>query len=130
LGHVTAKNQNELWALQLAIEELVKVIHVLAENQPQPIQLSLEDQMNVFEERVDTVSSAIKSLHNRKLTIDYLSNDQMVKLDNSINETATADGFTLLSKQVSDLSRLKHLTRGKIITVLLFCTNVAIMFRN
>jgi hypothetical protein len=47
LGHVTARNQNEIRAVQLAKEELVKVIHVLAESQPQIIQLSLEDQMSI-----------------------------------------------------------------------------------
>jgi hypothetical protein len=40
------------------------VIHFLAESQPQLIQLSQEDQMSVFEERVDTVTSAIKSVVN------------------------------------------------------------------
>jgi hypothetical protein len=35
LGHVTAKIQNEFWALQSAMEELVKMVHVLAESQPQ-----------------------------------------------------------------------------------------------
>jgi hypothetical protein len=52
LEHFTARNQNEIRAMQLAIEELVKVIHILAENHPQLIQLSLEDQMRVFEDRV------------------------------------------------------------------------------
>jgi hypothetical protein len=35
LGHITARNQNEIRAMQLAMEELGKVIHVLAESQPQ-----------------------------------------------------------------------------------------------
>jgi hypothetical protein len=107
LGHVTARNKNEIRAMELAMEELGKLIHFLAESQPQLVQLSLEDQMSGFEERVDTMTSAIKSLHERKLALDYLSNDQMVKLYNSINETATADGFTLLPKQVSDLFQIE-----------------------
>jgi uncharacterized protein (DUF2344 family) len=77
---ITARNQYEIRAMQLAMEELVKVVHVLAENQPQLIQLSLEDQMSILEDRVDTVTRAIKFLHGRKLEIDYLSDDQMVKL--------------------------------------------------
>jgi hypothetical protein len=52
----------------------------------------------MFEDRVDTVTGAIKQLHDRKLAIDYLSNDQMVKLYESINKTATAEGSTLLPK--------------------------------
>ena len=63
--------------------------------------------MSVLEEKIDTVTSAIKSLHDRKLAIDYLSNDQMVKLYNSINETAKADRFTLLPKLVSDLFQIE-----------------------
>ena len=49
LEHITARNQNEIRVMQLAMEELVKVIHVLAENQPQLTQLSLEDQISIFE---------------------------------------------------------------------------------
>jgi hypothetical protein len=49
LGQVTAKNQ----------KDLVKVIHVLAESQPQLIQLALDDQLSIFEDRIDTVISAI-----------------------------------------------------------------------
>ena len=49
LGHVTAKNQNEIRALQTAMEDLFKVIHILAESRPLLIQLALEDQMCVFE---------------------------------------------------------------------------------
>jgi hypothetical protein len=63
--------------------------------------------MSIFEDRVYTITSAIKSLHDRKLALDYLSNDQMVKLYNSINETATAEWFTLLPKQVSDLFQIE-----------------------
>jgi hypothetical protein len=58
---------------------LVKIIHVLAESQPQLIQLALDDQLSLFKDRLDTVTSAIKQLHDRNLALDYLSNDPMVK---------------------------------------------------
>jgi hypothetical protein len=84
--------------------------------------------MSVLEDRVDTVTCAIKSLHNRKLAIDYLSNDQMVKLYNSTKETATTDGFTLLPKQVSDLFQIKtfYLSQNNDIAIILHlpCINV------
>jgi hypothetical protein len=43
LGQVTSKYQREIWALQSAMEEWVKVKHVLEEGQPQLIQLALDD---------------------------------------------------------------------------------------
>ncbi len=54
------------------MEELVKVIHVLAESQPQLIPLALDDQLILFEDSIGTVTSAIKQLHDTKLAIDYL----------------------------------------------------------
>ena len=42
-GQVTSKYQREIWALQSAMEEWVKVRHALAESQPQLIQLALDD---------------------------------------------------------------------------------------
>jgi hypothetical protein len=52
-------------------------------------------------------ASAIKQLHDRKLAIDYLFNDQMMKLYKSINETATAEGYNVLPKQ-NEISGLKQ----------------------
>jgi hypothetical protein len=89
------------------MEELVKVVHVLAKSQAQLIQLSLEDQTSVFEDMIDTVTSAIKHLQGRKLAIDYLSKDQMVMLYNSINDTAMAERLTQLPQQVSDLFQIE-----------------------
>jgi hypothetical protein len=43
------------------MEELSKVCNDLVESQPQLIQLSLEDQMSVFEDRIDLVTSKIES---------------------------------------------------------------------
>jgi hypothetical protein len=46
----------EIWALQVAMEELVKVKHVLAESQTQLIQLSLFNQLRMFEDQKDTMN--------------------------------------------------------------------------
>jgi hypothetical protein len=57
------------------VEELVKVMHVLAESHPQLTHLALDNQFSVIEGRIDTVASTIKQLHDRKLAINYLSDD-------------------------------------------------------
>ncbi len=89
------------------MEELVKVIHVLAESEPQLIQIALDNQLSMFEERIYTITCAIKHLHDRNLARDYLSSDQMVSLYKSINEAATVEGYILLLKQVSDLVQIE-----------------------
>jgi hypothetical protein len=61
----------------------------------------------LIEDRIGTVTSAIKQLHDIKLALGYLSNDQMVKLYDSIKKTAIAEGFMLLPKQVSDLFQIE-----------------------
>jgi hypothetical protein len=81
------------------MEELAKVIHLLAVCQPQLMQLGLSDQLCLFVDKIDTATSAIKELHDRKLAIDYISNDQMVKLIGSINQASTAEWFTMLHKK-------------------------------
>ena len=58
-------------------------------------------------DQLETVTSAIKQLHARKLAIDYLCNDQMVKLYESINQPATAEGYTSLPKQESYLFQVE-----------------------
>jgi hypothetical protein len=58
-GLVTTKNLKERWALQALMEEQLKVMHVLAESQPQLIQLVLDDQLIMFEYRIDNLTSAI-----------------------------------------------------------------------
>jgi soluble P-type ATPase len=71
---------------------IVKVQPVLEKSQAHLIQLVLDDQLKMFEVMIDTVTSAIKQLHDIKLAIEYLSNDQMVKLCELINQTAIAKG--------------------------------------
>jgi hypothetical protein len=44
------------------MEELLMVIHILAESQPLLIQLELQDQMSFLEDKVDTVTGAIKHM--------------------------------------------------------------------
>jgi hypothetical protein len=78
LGQVKAKNQKEILAIQVAMEELVKVIHVLVENQPQLTQLPLDDQLSMFEDRINMVTIAIKQLYDRKLAIYYICNGETV----------------------------------------------------
>jgi hypothetical protein len=53
------------------------------------------------------VTSAIKQLKDRKLAIENLLNDQMVKLYDSVNNVTTAEGFTLLPEQVSNLFQIE-----------------------
>jgi hypothetical protein len=116
------------------MEELVKVIHVLVESQPQLIQVTLDDQLSMFEDRteLETVTSVIKQLHDRKLAIDYLFKDQMVKLYESINQIATAEGYMLLLKQVSGLFQIEtsYLRQNDDIVIILHvsCINVEDLF--
>ncbi len=51
-GQVTTKNHKKIWTLQSAIEELVKIIYVLAVSQPQLIQLTCYDQLSLLEDRI------------------------------------------------------------------------------
>ncbi len=46
----------------------------------QIIEPALDNQLSLFEDRVDTVICTIKQWHGRKLALDYLSNDQYDKL--------------------------------------------------
>jgi hypothetical protein len=82
-------------------------MHVLGESQPQLIQLAVNDKLSLFIDRIDTVTSAIKQLHDKELALDYLCNDQMLKLYESVNQTAMVGGNTLLPKQVSDLFQIE-----------------------
>jgi hypothetical protein len=109
--------------------ELVKVIHVLSESQSQHIQLAVDDQLSLLEDMIDTVTSAIKQLHDRKLAIDYLSN---VKLYDSINKMTNDESFTLLIKKVSDFFQIKrfYLRQNNDLVIILHvpCTNVLLKF--
>jgi hypothetical protein len=53
---------------------------VEAKSELQLSQLEIYDQLSLFEDRVNTATRAIKHLNVRKLAINYLSNDQIVKL--------------------------------------------------
>ena len=63
--------------------------------------------MSVFEDRVSNTTRAIEHLHDIKFTINYLSNDRIVKLYNLINKAAKAQGLTLLPKQMTNLFQIE-----------------------
>jgi hypothetical protein len=75
----------------------------LAESQSHLIQLALNDQLSLFKYREDVVECAIKQLHDRKLAINFLLNDQMVKMYDSINETVTAEDLHCCQMETSYL---------------------------
>jgi hypothetical protein len=57
--------------------------------------------------RVNSLAMGLKISIVKLVPIGYLSNDQILKKYDSINQTATAEGFTLLPKQVSDLFQIE-----------------------
>ena len=56
---------------------------------------------------METAVTAIQTLHDKKLAVDFLTHDQLVALYNAVNTTATNEGYTLLPKQISDLFQIE-----------------------
>jgi hypothetical protein len=57
---------------------VVEAVDNLAQNHPELVSLALDEQLSIFEHRVDSTIGAIWTLHDNKLSIDYLNNDQLV----------------------------------------------------
>ena len=86
---------------------LLQTVQTLAKQDTQVVNLVLADQMDILEDRLETAITAIQTLHDKKLAVDFLTHDQLVTLYDAANKTATNEGYTLLPKQISDLFQIE-----------------------
>jgi hypothetical protein len=66
----------------------VEAVDALAKNHLELISFSLDEQLSIFEISADRTISVIRSLYDNKFFIDYLTNDQLVKLFEAVSTTA------------------------------------------
>ena len=107
LALITSRQEKQIQTLQSSMKTVFEAVDALAQNHPELVALSLDEQLSVFEIRADSTISAVRSLHDNKLSIDYLSNDQLVQLFEAVNQTAHSEGYHPMPRQISDLFQIE-----------------------
>ena len=89
LAQVTVKHEKEFKLMHEILSYLLQTVQTLAKQDTQVVNLVLADQMDILEDRLETAITAIQTLHDKKLAVDFLTHDQLVALYDAVNKTAT-----------------------------------------
>ena len=85
------------------MDYLTKSVKILARQDSLVANLAMSDQLDILEDRLVTAIAAIQTLHDKKLSVDFLTNDQLTVLFTAVNQTAVDSSYTLLPTLISDL---------------------------
>ena len=69
--------------------------------------LVLADQLDILEDRLETAITAIQTLHDKKLAVNFLAYDQLVQLFLDVNKSAFDAGYSMLPTKISDLFQIE-----------------------
>ena len=62
------------------LSNVLNTVQILAKQDTQVVNLVLANQMDVLEDGLETATTALQTLHNKKLAVDFLTHDQVVTL--------------------------------------------------
>ena len=93
----------------------------MAEYNPAILMMRIEEQLDIFEDRVTLVTNAIQQLHHRRLAVDLLTPEQMEILHTSVQSVAQEIGFHKPAKYISDYFQIEatYLRSGEDIVIML-----------
>jgi len=104
---VTNRHQKELDILKQGFSIITATFLSFIEFNPSILYAKLNDRFLEFEDRITKVTNAVQQLQHRRLAVDWLNNEQLTGLHNSVIEYAEDKDYTLLTKQLSDYFQLE-----------------------
>jgi hypothetical protein len=73
LVRVTQQHEKNIVQMNKILRAIVKVIDLMAEYNPNLLQLKISEQLDIFENRVTVITNTIQQLHHHRLAIDLLA---------------------------------------------------------
>lgn len=89
------------------LKSIIDVIYLMAEYNPELIQLQIYVQLDIFEDRVTIITNAIQQLHHCRLAVDLLSPDQMEIMHFAVTKIAQNEDFQNQAEKLSDYYRFE-----------------------
>ena len=118
---VTQRQERELNILQENFLTLTAQLQNFIEFNPALFYAKLNDQLLEFEMHVNRIINTIQQLQHRRLAVDWLDDQQLHNLHQSVSNYAKVQKYTLLTHQLSDYFQLEtsYLRDGAEVTAVL-----------
>ena len=121
LVRITETNSNHINDIHKTLRQMVDLVHAMAKFNPALIMMQIDEQIQIFQDRVTIVRNAIQQLHHRRLAVDLLEPEQMEILHSSVEAVAQEAGFHNQAKYISDYFQIEatYLRTGDDIVIML-----------
>ena len=123
----TKQQQEHITELTQKMIELAQLIEHMTVHNPALIANQIEEQLNIFQNRLNTITNGIQQLQHHRLSVDLLTFKQLSAMHSEIIKTAKVNGYAPLTNQLSDYFQLEtsFLRQGSTIIILIHVPCVA-----
>jgi hypothetical protein len=107
LVHLTAEHTSQINKLTTATDRIYKTLLAYIDMNPQIIYTEFDDVISDIEEKVQTVIGLVQQLQHRRLAINWLTQDQLLLLHDTVLTYTQERNYALLTSNPSDYFQLE-----------------------